>query len=280
MKLAHLILAHANPDQLNKLIAKLAHEDADFYIHVDNKTAIEPFLFLARQPRVYFIKKRVKVLWWGYSIVQATLNSFEEILAAGQQYDYINLLSGQDYPIKSTPFIHRFLKDNPDKIFMQFLSIKEEWQEAIPRFTKYHLGNFDFRGKYTVERIINAVLPERKMPHHITLVGRSQWFTATPKSITYIVQYLKDNPKTVTYFKRSWAADESMFQTIIYNSEFRKYMVNDNLLFVDWSEKRHSPKILNMEDKQQLTDSPKLFARKFDWKSGEEILNYLDTITS
>jgi len=278
MKLAHLLLAHTYPDHLSRLIRKLAYEDADFYIHLDRKTDIQPFLFLAEKPNIFFIKQRVNISWAGYSMVQATVNSFEEILASGRQYDYINLMSGQDYPIKSTAHIHTFLANNPGKIFMHSLSVNDEWQEAMPRFTRYHLANFNFPGRYTAERIINAVLPTRTTPGNITLMGRSQWFTATPQSIAYIIKHLKDHPELVKYFKFSWAPDESIFQTILYNSTFKKDMVNNNLLYVDWSSGAASPKLLTIKDKQLLTDSDKLFARKFDPKTDTEILDYLDAI--
>jgi len=39
------MLVHANPSQLQRLINRLAHPDADFYIHVDLKADISPFLF-------------------------------------------------------------------------------------------------------------------------------------------------------------------------------------------------------------------------------------------
>ena len=62
MKIAHLILIHENPPQLKRLIQRLAHPDADFYIHVDLKTDIKPFLFL-QSKNVKFIANRVKVSW-------------------------------------------------------------------------------------------------------------------------------------------------------------------------------------------------------------------------
>jgi len=280
MKLAHLLLAHTYPDHLEKLISRLSYEDTHFYIHLDKKTDIAPFLFLAEKPNVFFIKKRVKVSWAGYSMVQATVNSFEEILASGKEYDYINLMSGQDYPIKSNAYIHKFLSDNNGKIFMHTLSVTDEWHEAIPRFTKYHLVNFTLPGKYAAEKIINTILPSRKTPGNLTLAGRSQWFTATPASVKYILQYLKEHPEVVRYFKLSWAPDESIFQTILYNSPLKKDMVNNNLLYVDWSSGAASPKLLTIADKDLLTQSDKLFARKFAPPADTEILNYLDTVIS
>ncbi len=279
VKLAHLILTHANPEHLLRLVNALHHPDAHFYIHLDKKTDIADYLPIANIPNVFFIKHRIKVYWGGYSIVQATVNSFEEILNAPHAYAYINLLSGQDYPIKSPEYIHRFLAKNPGKIFMHFLSLTDEWHEAIPRITQYHLANYNLpMGTYSIERVINHLLPVRKLPEGIVAVGRSQWFTATPESIRYMVNYINEKPWISRFFKLTWAPDEIIFQTILYNSPFREQMVNDNLLYVDWSAGGASPKTLNMNDAEALRDSDKLFARKFNVNTDQKILNYLDKI--
>lgn len=277
MKIAHLILCHTNPAQLERLIKRLQHKDAWFYIHVDSKAAIEPFQYLETLPNAVLVKNRIPVYWGGYSIIQATLNGFTEILQSRVGHDYINLLSGQDYPIKNTEAIHSFFAANPGKIFMHALSVMHEWKEAIPRITKYHLVNFHFPGRYKVERIINRVMPERKFPGTLVPVGRSQWLTITPEHAKYILDYMVANRGFTRFFKLSWAPDEMVFQTILYNSPYKDSIVNDNLRYIDWSQGGASPKILTMEDAEQLSQSDKLFARKFNFAESE-ILTYLDEL--
>ena len=276
MRLAHLILAHSNPAQLSRLIGKLAHEHADIYIHLDLKTAIAPFSHMEKSSNVRFIKNRVKVNWGGYTLVQATLNGFEEILSTGKQYDYINLLSGQDYPIKKINDIHKYFAANPGKVFMHALSVTKDWKEALPRITEYHMPDLNFPGKYKALRVLNKITPKRKMPLALTPVGRSQWFTLTPASARYIVDYVKKNPEIPKFFKLSWAPDEMIFQTILYNSPYRSDMVNDNLLYIDWTDGRPNPKTLTMADADALMLSNKFFARKFNPEIDSEILDHLD----
>jgi hypothetical protein len=55
-------------------------------------------------------------------------------------------------------------------------------------------------------------------------------------------------------------------------------MVNDNLLYIDWSAGTPNPKLLTMDDKDKMVQSGKFFARKFDPKVDEKILDYLDSI--
>ena len=57
-------------------------------------------------------------------------------------------------------------------------------------------------------------------------------------------------------------------------------MVNDNLLYVDWSAGGASPRVMTMEDADKLRQSDKLFARKFSVVTDAEILDYIDSITA
>ncbi len=276
MKFAHLILAHSNVDQLERLIKQLTHDDVDIFIHIDKKTNITPFLPLNKLPNVFFVEKREKVYWGAYSIVQATINGFEAILKTKNNYDYINLLSGQDYPIQSNTTILGFLKANPNKAFMEFYPVSDIWTEAIPRVTKYHLTNYHFPGKHLLEKVMNAILPQRKLPNSLIAVGRSQWFSITGEQAKYIVNFLNKNRKIVRYFKLTWGADELIFQTILFNSPFKKNMVNNNLRYIDWSAGGVSPKTFTIKDADILLKSDKLFARKFSGELNNPLLDVID----
>lgn len=276
MKIAHLILAHAEPKQLERLIKRLSHPDADFYIHLDLKADIEQFSYLTQIGNTYFIQKRLKIEWGTYSLVQATLNSFEEILGKQKTYDFFNLMSAQDYPIKSTDYIHEFLSRNKGRAFMHCLSIQTEWLEGQIRLQKYDFGTFKFRGKYRLQAVWNALMPKRKMLPGLQPYGRSQWFTMPPTCVAYVINYLKENPKVEKFFRFTWAADEVVFQTIIWNSPLRDMIYNDNLRYIDWSEGKTNPKVLKMEDATALLNSGSLFARKFNTRIDEQILSFLD----
>jgi hypothetical protein len=278
MRIAHLLLVHEYTPQLQRLVQKLSHAEADIYIHVDKKKPIEQFSAL-KMPRLFFINNRVKVQWGSFSIVQATLNGFQSILASGKEYGYINLLSGQDYPLQPVKTIHDFFDKHPGKAFMEYYTVSDVWTEAIPRITRYHLADYTFAGRYAVEKLMNKVLPQRKMPYDLTAVGRSQWFSITLAHARYIMEYVKTNPRIVKFFKLSWAPDELFFQTILYNSPHKKDMVNDSLRYIDWSEKKASPKTFTLADMPVLTASGKLYARKFNAGVDAKVLDELDKIT-
>ena len=276
MKLAHLILTHGSPEQLERLINRISYADDWIFIHVDLKTDIDLYKHLFTNSNIRFIKQREKVYWGSFSIVQATINSFKEIIESNIEFDFLNLLSSQDYPLKPNKKIHEFLEANTGKAFMEFYNVYTEWKEAIPRIEKYFLTEYHFKGKHLVEDLLNKFFPKKKLPYNLIPVGRSQWFTITNEQVKYIVQYINEHPKLIQFFKLTWGSDELFFQMILFNSPFKDQMVNDNLRLIDWSEKKASPKTFTIKDAEEISKSSKLFARKFNMQIDSEILDCLD----
>ena len=275
MKIACLILAHKNPGQLQRVIKAMQHPAIDMYIHVDKKVDIRAFAVLENIKNVFFIKNRVKVYWGSYSVIQATLNGFAEITPRG--YDYINVMSAQDFPLKPVSAIYEYLEKRKGTEFVTCLSVDNQWQEAKIRVTNYFFMNWRFPGRFRLEKIVNAVLPKRKFPLNYEIVGKECWFTITSAAALYIGDFVKQHPEVVRFFKFTWTADELMIPTILYNSHF-KDKIRDNLVYIDWSESLDAhPKVFTMKDAAALIQSDKLFARKFDTGVDEEILSYLES---
>ncbi|MDB5157017.1 MAG: hypothetical protein JWR50_1724 [Mucilaginibacter sp.] len=278
MRLAHLILAHGNKSQLERLVKRLIYPNTDIYIHLDAKSDIAEFAYLESLEGVFFIKKRTGIKWGDYSMVTATLISFEEILKAGQDYSHINLLSGQDYPLKSAAIIQKFLFENKDKSFIKYLSIFDDWHESKSRITMYSFGDYNFPLKFKVQDLLNRFLPDRKMPLGLKPYGFSQWITITPACVAYALDYLKKHKSVRRSFRLIWAVDEIVFQTILMNSPLKDSIVNDHLRYIKFKRGASRPNTLTMADAKLLVDSDKFYARKFDPNVDSEILDYLDTV--
>jgi hypothetical protein len=273
MKIAHLILTHKNPKQLERLINILDHPSFDFYLHIDKKSNIAPFKYLASKQNIFFIENRTKIYWAGYGTIQATLNGFEEIPLTN--YDYVNVISAQDFVLKSAEYIYQYISERKGKEFITCESIDDEWSEAAPRVRNYHFINWRIPGKFRLEKIANKILPKRKFPLDYKIVGRANWFTITSDAAKYILDTLKKHPEIAKYFWYCWGADEFIFSSILYNSHFKNNIVN-NLVYVDWSAKKAHPKVLISEDFEALKNSEKLFARKFDMEADSNIFNLLE----
>ena len=278
MKLAHLILAHKDPQLLERLVKRLQHKDADIFIQLDTKANIDDFKYIETIGSTRFITDRVNVGWCCYSTIDATLRAFEEILLLKNDYSHINLISGQDYPIKPIETIHRHFFANTGTTFMHSASIADnEWDDGKARFTKYSFGDLTIPGKYQLQAIVNAVLPARKLPAGLKPYGRSQWLTITPVCAQYVIDYLKNNPQVKRYFKTVWAVDEVFFQTILVNSPYKNTLVDYNLRYIELDPGKR-PINYTMADAGKLTSTEALFARKFDRAVSAEVLDYIDSI--
>ena len=96
MKIAHVVIFHKNPGSVERLVKAMSHPDFDFYLHLDKKVNIEPFAYLSNLPNTYLVSKRIPVRWAGFSQVEAFISAMDDIINSGVQYDFVNLLSGQD----------------------------------------------------------------------------------------------------------------------------------------------------------------------------------------
>jgi hypothetical protein len=273
MKIAHLILAHKNPGQLQMLLEALRHPAFDFYIHIDKKADSRPFEYLIDKKNIFFINKRAGIYWAGWGTIQATINGFEEILPK-QQYDYINVISAQDFPLKTATEIYNYLNERNGTEFITCEGL-DTWK-VEPRIKKYHLINWRIPGKYRLGDFLTKVLPERKFPFPV-MVGRANWFTLTTKAAQFGLDYLKQHPGVVRYFKYCWGADEFIFSSILYNNGF-KNKIADNLFFVKWIEGKGHPEILTIDDYEMIMSSGKLFARKFDIQTDALILKKISDV--
>jgi hypothetical protein len=278
MRLAHLILAHSNPQQTERLVKRLVNVQADVYIHLDGKCDIGEYIHLSKIDNVFFIANRTVVTWANYSMIDATLKSFGEILDKNIDYSHINLLSGQDYPLKNATDIQRFLFANTDKTFMRFRDVYSEWPETVSRFELYSFGDYNFPFKFRIQKLLNKLLPAKKLPGGLIAYGFSQWFTITPACAKYVIGYIKDHPRVRRFFRMTWGVDELVFQTLLLNSPLRDGIVNDHLRYIKFEERGFSPKILTIEDADLLIDSNKFYARKFNPTVDSKILDFLDRV--
>ncbi|MDB5157016.1 MAG: hypothetical protein JWR50_1723 [Mucilaginibacter sp.] len=278
MRLAHLILAHGSKSQLERLVKRLIYPNTDIYIHLDAKRDILEFADFAALEGVSFIKKRMRIGWGDYSMVSATLISFEEILKASPDYSHINLLSGQDYPLKSAATIQKFLFENTDKSFMRYRSVIDDWQQSQSRLVMYSLGDYKFPLRFKIQDLLNKFLPDRKLPLGLKPYGFSQWMILTPACAAYALDYIKKHRSVRRSFRLTWAVDEIVFQTILMNSPLKDTIVNEHFRYIKFKNAASRPNTLTIADAKLLIDSNKFYARKFDPKVDSEILDYLDAV--
>jgi hypothetical protein len=127
MKIAYLILAHGHFEHLVRIINALCSPDTSFFIHIDRRTEVDYTKIeskLSNEADVYLIDRRLEINWGGFSMVEGIVNL---MLAAIQndRYDYVSLLSGQDFPIVHELSIRSFLKEHSGSQFVEYFKIPD-----------------------------------------------------------------------------------------------------------------------------------------------------------
>jgi Core-2/I-Branching enzyme len=276
MKIAVLIITYTSAKQTKRMIESLNNGNFDFYIHLDKKVDISTHSDLLTMPNVYFVKDRVDIKWAGFTTVEAALHGIKAINDSGKTYDYINLITGQDYPIKSAAYIEEFLTHNKGKEFIYYSYFDTDWTEAKARVDRYHLTDFRFKGKYTLERVINKITPRRKFPLDIPLCGRETFWTLSQECATYVWQFINNHPRLFNFLRYTWGSDEFIFQSIIMDSPFKEQVVNNNYRYISWPPNSARPKVLTSADFNDIMASDAIFARKLDINTDSIIFDLLD----
>jgi hypothetical protein len=277
MRFACLIITYTSAQQTKRLIDKLNNGDFDFYIHLDKKIDIKTHSVLLDMPNVFFVEKRVDIKWAGFTLCKAIFNGIKQIFASGKKYEFINLLSGQDYPIKSAAYISDFLKQHTGKQLIKCWDFETEWQEAVARIDRYHFPDIVFKGKYFMERMINLLYRRRRSPNGLRFYGtNSTFWTLTPECALYVVNYVEKNRAFYRMLKYSWGSDEFIFQTVIMNSPYKETVTYDNYRYSDWSAGGSRPKTLLTEDYKNIIISDGIIGRKFNIDVDANILDMID----
>jgi len=277
VKHAYLILAHQQPEMLKPLLSMLDDPRNDLYLHIDpcaGRFTESDFAGMVLSSNLSLVKSK-RIIWADYSMVQAEMRLFKAAAnAKNAPYAYYHLLSGQDLPLKPQYEIHQYFSDHQGNEFVHFTTLeageKKEgrmrywWplQQWIGRksnqFAKIQTRFIDYQQRRGWDRFKGT---------GIELRTGAQWVSLSHD----FVQYLLAHKKWIRdHCRLSFCPDESFIQTLIYNSPFRmklyRPLFDDGYASIvrriDW--KRGGPYVWRMDDYEELTTCPEMFARKFD----------------
>ena len=313
MRILFIILAHKNPDQLIRLYNSLSAKDSAFVIHVCKNVSTKDFShisdFFKNKRNVYFAK-RERATWASYNLTRAVLNCFQLAERVKLKFDYLQIISGQDYPIKPVEHIQEFFEKNKGQQFLSYKAIDEttniDEEYVDPVRNQLTLRDQSNRYKYPFIKIFKNIYirihneqnpdPSTKMDFFKNFLRSNfrfferKWFNESMPpyygsnwiNINYacfkeILGYCSENRNYLKYHRSIFCPEELFFHTIILNSKFKDSCVNDNLHFITWDTKitKH-PLILDKGNFEQIQDSEAHFARKFDLAIKPEIFDLID----
>ena len=276
MKQVILIHAHKDLDQLNALVAALAHDDLIVYVHVDAKSALE----VARiEPRARQVRRRIAVHWGHWSQVRATLNSLAEILDSVAAFDKVVFISGQDFPVLSNDALVAALDAARGSELLECVAIGPDGWACQERYQYFHWprgGRLASLAGKAMRRTMRALGWRRPMAAAMRPYGGSCWWALSRPCIALILQRLASQPALEAYFRTVACPDEMFFQTLVMDSPFAGKVVSNNFRYIRWPDGgARNPSILDRGDFDAIARSGAHFCRKLDPTASAELLPLL-----
>jgi hypothetical protein len=257
--------------------------------------------------QIHLVGFQQRIRWGTWDLVEVMLHclrwAYDNI-----GFDWVVLLSGQDYPLTSPAAIKQFFAKTRVDAYSFGVPVDPRpatgWKPSAEGLTsrryfyRYHevpvlrVGTAGRTGQMVRlgARLLTArqpLLAVEPFPDGALRVGLrrfrtpfsegatcfkgSQWFAASRKAVEVI---LRQNG-LVRYYRRSLIPDESFVQTVLLNTPALS-VCNVDLWFTRWPLDADHPDVLTADDVPDALASGKLFARKFDIGIDAVALDRLD----
>lgn len=266
--IAVLILAHANPAQLKRLVAHL-EVDFDVFVHLDRRSDIRVSDFTSFT-RTTVIKK-VRATWGSLGIVRATLELLA-LASIGPGYDRYVLISGQDLPLKTNAEMSAFFSQHPKTDFVDSNPFADAEASRLTRVSRFHffprrtfsnrlttvLADFSRR----LDALLSLVRVRRSMEYRFR--WGSQWMDLTSDTVDQVLRLIRSDKEFLKRFRFTFCPDEVFFQTAVESCGRADLSLENPRRYIDWKTGPEHPRILRTEDLAMVEASDMLFARKCD----------------
>jgi hypothetical protein len=248
-----------------------------------------------------------------FSHVDRYLAAVDWLDANGIDYDWLENLTGQCYPLRPIAEIEETLAATDSDGFLLYSPVFPERapHDADQGTAGYRLCRpfdatmrYDYRhwrlGRPTLAKrrwmrpqmALNLVQPWFRVSTSFASVGvrrrhtpfgpdflcygGSFFCTLRAKCVRYVREYAKANPDVVAYFRTTLAPDEVFLQSVLVNSG-KFTFTPDPKRYIDWTGCTHtSPRTLVTEDLSKMLASGAHWARKVDLEVDAKLVDLLD----
>jgi Core-2/I-Branching enzyme len=288
VKIAYLVFAYKNPKLLQRELKALSSDHSAFFVHIDRKSDLNEFDFRGLN-NVFVLEDRIPVYWAEISGVQAILALIRRALQEPVAYDYMVLLSGSEYPLRSKDYIEEFFQKNKGLEFMDIVRIPNiEAGKPLAHINTIRIPSPRPLLRLFVKLLSKMGLAQRDYRNYLGSLepyGGHTWWALTNEACQYITDFVGQHSNVMNYFENVPQPEESFLHTILGNSKF-KANIRRNLVYEDWSAAGKRPEMITemhiavFQASKEVTvndvfgSGEVLFARKF----GDENLALLDEI--
>ncbi|AMJ61951.1 beta-1,6-N-acetylglucosaminyltransferase [Bosea sp. PAMC 26642] len=308
MRIAFFLQTHKCLDQIERLVRILQSTSNDHIIVIAHDG---PAAAIERLSKIEGVT-RVTAAIGGrgrFGLIDDLLANLGWIRGNGLDYDWLVMMSGQDYLVrplaeleqklatsKFDGYYHHFRADIPDEATSGAMQWPvRESQDRYYYAYKVISSNISRLGQILLKLpkdVINlsrtfrlsssyGLMLGRRVAHapfseQFKLVGGSNWLTIRRSCAEYLVDFASKNPDIERHYRRTLVPEESFMQSILYNSgQFN--ITGEELRYYDFSHSKHGrPKIIQPDDIPDLLRSKYFIARKFDMDLCPDILDRVD----
>lgn len=223
-KIAYILLCHKDPGAIIDQAKRLTAAGDFIAIHFDARAGANDFerikSELGANANVTFADKRIKCGWGEWSLVLATLNAIQAAERAFPRATHFYMLSGNCMPIKTAQYIHQFLDDRDSDFIESFDFFESDWIRTgmkEGRLIYRHFFNERqhkslFYASVNLQRRLGL---KRQVPDDIQVQIGSQWWCLRRRTVEWILNFTRERPDVMRFFRTTWIPDETFFQTLV-----------------------------------------------------------------
>lgn len=318
MRVAFLIFNHRGQEQLLRLLGTLGRQlpDSPLVVHHDKFRNSIDAEALKAIGNTHLLTSPEPIVWGDRSFPEAHWRSMAWI-TANVQFDWLVVLSGQDYPIKPLAGLPDYLASTGADALMDVQPIGD-----LPTATMRRLMRRRYLYQYRPARTLGpaarmpglwaklrkaAAIPADvvnnsqsyvqvhrfpdRMPWRLGVRAArtpfsdqspcwfgSAWYALSQQAVKYLCSYVDESPDYVSYYSKTVCPGESATATIVCNAPGIR-VLPISLHYTRWThpESGH-PDIFGLNDVPALLAAPEFFARKFDLATDAQVLDRLDEL--
>ena len=228
-----------------------------------------------------------ELTWGGYKMIEVELFGMQYAINLPFKFDFFYVLSESDYPLVPTTQIRKFMNKYRGKTIMKRPQILPNDQQ----YTKIHT-ECDNKLFYVGTR------PTMEQRSNVEIYSTTVWVAFSYDFTHYLATNTDLVPEYLSFFEGTATCDEKFFSTVLMNSP-----LCDNFVDINWNQWRielwpekntdasllpcrlsesnlpfcgRGPVDIKSEYLPILQATPAMFARKFDPKKDEKVLDVID----
>jgi hypothetical protein len=308
----YFLQTHTKPAQIARLVQVITEGSPDATVLISHDEA-GPALDVGRLRALGNVHVFLERGGYGdFSHVDRYLAAVDWLDANKVDYDWLENLTAQDYPLRPIAEIEDALATADTDGFLQYSPVFPERvpsgaDQGTPGYTLVRpvdaAMRYDYRhwrlGKPTPTKkhfmhplmVLNLVQPWVRVFNSYASVGirrrtvfgpgfycygGSFFCTLRAECARYIRDYARANPETVAFFRGTAAPEEVFLHSVLVNSgQFN--LTPDYKRYIDWTGCTHTyPRTLGIEDLRAMLASDAHWARKLDLDKDARLFDLLD----